>query len=359
MSSAAPLGEAVPFSYALLLGCGAPLALEAGATALVIAGRGSGGAGLHALAAVLAFGLTALHPQPEAARGNPAVAPSAAAPAPAGSVAAWCAAVLVLTLPVVGAALLAFVAWPSWRRRPESSGAALVEVALPDGSGDIDEPPLARAPEARPIRELLRDATSADERVRAVMALRHMDARRAVPLLKLAFSHPSEDVRLLAFAILERREKRLRAGIRALERRLAQLESRSRPLPCEQTRWRAQCHRRLAQYYWELCYGGFVSGDLEIEALERAARYALAADAEQGDAATALLLARIHLRQRKATEAWHCLERAELAGAHREAAYALRRFDEIPRLLRRMERPELCRPDLAEVAQFWTEPRLT
>jgi hypothetical protein len=357
MSSAAPLGEAVPFSYALLLGCGAPLALEAGATALVIAGRGSGGAGLHALAAVLAFGLTALHPQPEAARGNPAVAPSAAAPAPAGSVAAWCAAVLVLTLPVVGAALLAFVAWPSWRRRPESSGAALVEVALPDGSGDIDEPPLARAPEARPIRELLRDATSADERVRAVMALRHMDARRAVPLLRLAFSHESEDVRLLAFGILEQREKRLRARIELNQSRLASASSTS-GAGARPARW----HRRLARDHWELVYGGFVSGDLEPAVLAQARDHALAALGREPDARMAVLLARIYLRRRQPEAAETYLARAQRAGLPAasaapllaEAAFQRRRFGEIATILRSVQRGELRRPELEPVAEYWT-----
>jgi hypothetical protein len=330
----------------------APLALELLACAALGLGMGGTSVAIHVLATAL-VSLVTLRATPDGGRRRAALATAA----------------LAFTLPLVGAAIVVFVAWPTWTRRLEALPAGTIEISLPsvndDGDNDAEAPMPAR--EQRPIRELLGEAPGGISRVDAVMALRHMDARRAVPLLRLAFSHPSEDVRLLAFAILERREKRLRAGIRALERRLAQLESRSPRESCEQPRWRAQCHRRLAQSYWELCYGGFVGGALEIEALERAARHALSADAEQGDAATALLLARIHLRQRKAAEAWQCLERAELAGAHRgssvplfaEAAYALRRFDEIPRLLRRMERPELCRPDLAEVAQFWTEPRLT
>jgi hypothetical protein len=343
MSSTAPLSDAVPFSYALfssyavLLGYGAPLALDAGAAALVIAGRGSGGVGLHALAAVLAFGLTAhwLHPKREAA----------------GSFAAGSAAVLVLTLPVVGAALLAFVAWPSWRRRPESAGAALVEVALPDGSGDIDEPPLARAPEARPIRELLRDATSADERVRAVMALRHMDARRAVPLLRLAFSHESEDVRLLAFGILEQREKRLRSRIELNQSRLA--GDATRP-----ARW----HRRLARDHWELVYGGFVSGDLEPAVLAQARDHALAALEREPDARMGVLLARIYLRRRQPEAAEAYLARARRAGLPAasaapllaEAAFQRRRFGDIATILRGVQRGELRRPELEPVAEYWT-----
>jgi hypothetical protein len=360
-SDAAAVGDAARVSCAALLGYGAPLALDAGAAGLVSAGRGAGGAALHALAAVLAFGLTAhwLRPEPAAARRRPAVAASAAAPFPAvpGSVAAWSAAALVLTLPVVGAALLAFVAWPSWRRRPVSAGAALVEVALPDGSSDVEELRLARAPEARPIRELLRDATSPDQRVRAVMALRLMDARRAVPLLRLAFSHESEDVRLLAFGILEQREKRLRARIELNQARLA-----SASCPPSAGAGPARWHRRLARDHWELVYGGFVSGDLEPAVLAQARDHALAALAREPDARMAVLLARIYLRRRQPEAAEAYLARAQRAGLPAgsaapllaEAAFQRRRFGEIATILRGVQRAELRRPELEPVAEYWT-----
>jgi polysaccharide biosynthesis protein PelE len=281
--------------------------------------------------------------------------------------AALATAALVLALPLVGAAIVELVAWPTWERGGKTLPAGTIEIALPsvseDADGTTEAPPLEQ--EHRPIREVLSDSPPGAPRIDVVMALRNMEARRAVPLLKLALHHPSEDVRLLAFAIFERREKRLRTSIRALERRLAQLESRSPQSSAEHGGARARCHRRLAQHYWELCYGRFVNGDLEIDVLERAARHAQAAESLESDATTALLLARIHLRQRKAAEAWQYLERAERAGAHpgssvplfAEAAYALRRFEEIPRLLQRLQGSELCRPDLAEVAQFWTERR--
>jgi hypothetical protein len=326
-------------SIARLLGYGAPLALDAGAAALVLDGRALGGAGLHAVAVLLSFVLTRRW-----LRGRPA-----------GS-AALSAAVLVFSLPVVGAALLACVAWPSWSRRPDAAGAALVEVALPDGSGEVDDAAAPeRTPGARPIRELLRDAESPDERVRAVMALRHMDARRAVPLLRLAFNHDSEDIRLLAFGILEQREKRLRERLEQNERRLASAggDAGSRPV-----RW----HRRLARDHWELVYGGFVSGDLEPAVLAKARDHALVALAREPDAKMPLLLARIYLRRRQPDAARGYLEQAERAGLPAasaapllaEVAFQLRRFGEIPSILRGVQRAELRRPELDPVAEYWT-----
>lgn len=312
-----------------------PLLLDAGACALVLAGRGAAGVGVHVLAVLAAFFFTRRALRDRSAHG-----------------AAISAALFVLVLPAVGAAVLVLVAWPSWTRELDAGLSPLVEVALPDGS-ERDEPAPERAGRPRPIRELLRGADSAAERVRAVMALRHMDARRAVPLLRLAFSHESEDVRLLAFGILEQREKRLRTRIKQTEARLS-AATHGAAL--------ARGHRRLARDHWELVYAGFVSGDLEPVVLSHAERHAHQVLAMGSDAKMAVLLARIHLRRREPTQAWTWLERAEEAGLARanaaplfaEAAFLMRRFDEIPAILRGVPRAELRRPELEPVAEFWT-----
>jgi hypothetical protein len=322
------------------LGYGVPLVLDAAACALVIAGRGALGIGLHAVAAALGFLLTRL-----------ALRASGDRPA------AIAAAVLVLALPAVGAAILAFVAWPSWSRQRGAGAGTVIEVPLPDGSTDIEEPPaLELAPAARrPIRELLRCADSPAERVRAVMSLRHMDAKRAVPLLRQAFTHASEDVRLLAFGILEQREKRLRTRIERSESRLAGALGRDGVDGVQQ-------HRRLARDHWELVYGGFVSGDLEPVVLRKATEHARRVLVQEADATMAVLLARIHLRQKQPEQAWAYLERADRAGfapassapLFAEAAFQMRRFSAIPAILRAVPRAELRRAELEPVAEFWT-----
>jgi hypothetical protein len=76
----------------------------------------------------------------------------------------------------------------------------------------------------------------------------------------------------------------------------------------------------------------------------------------------AVLLARIHLRQKQPEQAWSYLERADRAGLARassaplfaEAAFQMRRFGEIPGILRGVPRAELRRPELEPVAEFWT-----
>jgi polysaccharide biosynthesis protein PelE len=323
-----------------LLAHGLPLALDALACALVIGGRVPAGALAHAGAAAAAYAITRRW-----------VSGSS------GTSAAATTALLTLCLPAVGAAILAFVAWPSFLRQRARVRAALVEVPLPDGSElRATQRPLFSSAPPRSIRQVLAESSSAEERVRAVMALRHMDARRAVPLLRQAFAHESEDVRLLAFAILERREKRLRARIQAAESRLGQATTE----PSERA---ARWHRRLGRDHWELVYGGFVSGDLEPVMLGKARDHLERAVALEPDPAALRLLGRIALRQRDPRGARAWLARAEEAGAPpatlapwlAEAAWQERRFAEVATILRSVPRAALRRPELDAVATFWTQ----
>lgn len=333
-----------------LLAHGLPLAIDALGCALVIAGHVPAGVLAHALAAVAAYGITRRW-VPGTNRG----------------LAAATAALLTFCLPAVGAAILAFVAWPSFLKDRARVRAAIVEVPLPDGSElRATQRPFSAAAPARSIQQVLRESSSAEERVRAVMALRHMDARRAVPLLRQAFAHESEDVRLLAFAILERREKRLRARIQAAESQLKRATSEPTTAPSERA---ARWHRRLGRDHWELVYGGFVSGDLEPAVLGKAREHLERAVALEPDPGLLGLLGRICLRQRDPAGARVWLARASEAGASparlapwlAEAAWQDRRFGEVATILRSVPRAALRRPELDAVASFWTryasEPR--
>jgi polysaccharide biosynthesis protein PelE len=323
-----------------LLAHGLPLALDAGACVLVVAGHALAGGAVHVLATAAAFGITRRW-----VGGDGGVSAAATA------------ALLVAFLPAVGTAILAFVAWPSLLRERTAARAAIVEVPLPeDGELGAERPLFAASTPTRSIRQVLRDAGPVEERVHAVMALRHMDARHAVPLLRQAFAHESEDVRLLAFAILERREKRLRGRIKTAESRLARAGAGPSERPA---RW----HRRLGRDHWELVYGGFVSGDLEPIVLDKARQHLECALELELDTELMRLLARIHLRQRAPERARPWLDRAERAGAPRatlapwlaEAAWQERRFGEVAAILRSVPRTALRRPELDAVAAFWTE----
>jgi hypothetical protein len=315
------------------------LSAEACAWASVLRGDAAGAAALHVTAALLAASTSSCWLRAGSARG-----------------AALTSAALTLALPGVGAALLACVVWPSWRRST-ARAAHVLEVALPDSFALRDEASASLRAPLRSIAQLLRDAESPQDRLRAVMALRHLEVARAVPLLRRAFSHPNEDIRLLSFAILARREKALRARLALGESRLASAE---RPGATDRRRI-ARLHRRLALDHWELVYAGFVSGDLELGVLDKARAHVTRALEIENDTSMALLCARIHLRCQQPEQAGAWLERAEAWGVVRassapllaEAAYQRRRFAEIPAILASVRRAELRRPGLEPLAAHW------
>jgi polysaccharide biosynthesis protein PelE len=198
-----------------------------------------------------------------------------------------------------------------------------------------------------------------EQRIRSVMALRRMDPKRAVPLLRIALGDRSEDVRLLAYAILERREKHIRARI---THALSELREEVGGDVSQTDSARVTRLRGLANDHWELVYAELSEGDGQKLNLEQAARWAEAALRVQFDGTTALLLARVRLKQYAAEDAWQLIVAAERAGVApgvcaplmAEAAFLMRKFDAIPRLLARVADDPMHPARLEPVARFWT-----
>jgi hypothetical protein len=152
----------------------------------------------------------------------------------------------------------------------------------------------------------LRFSRDPDARVRAVLATRRLDGARATPLLRAALRDHHEDVRLLAYALLEDRERHGDATIRRLLAALA-LAAPGR---------QAALHEQLANAYWELCYQGLVAGELEAFALARALEHldAAAGDLPERSGARWLLRGRVLLRQGGGAVARAALEESRRCG---------------------------------------------
>jgi len=267
--------------------------------------------------------------------------------------------VLVFTVPVLGALGVCLVVVPMWRARRDAVDDGVLELEMPSaGLGlSLDDHGARVAP--APIEVTLRSDGAAQKRVASVMALRRMDAQRAVPLLRVALCDPHEDVRLLAYAILERREKELRGRIERLQSDLESLADES-----DSAAQRAPLLKALAEQHWELAHAGFVSGDVEAHTLQAALRHGHASLLIAPDGSLALLLARVSLRRQNAPLALRYLRAADalgvataaLAPLYAEVAFLMRRFDAIGPLLAHAGGAPLARPRLDAVVQFWTEP---
>lgn len=312
---------------------------EIAATWAVVEGRGGVAFGAHACATLFAFRSVSLVLERE----EPATR----------RVCALAVALLVWSLPCGGALVFVWVLLPALRRLRAGAESPWLELDFPhDESGTFEPVPVW------PIEQLLRESSDVDVRFAAVQSLRTMDAVRAVPLLRLALRDTSEDVRLLAFAILDRREQ----GIRRLLADMLDARNTEEAKRAPSFARLAEIEAALAHGYWELCYADFAIGDAARRSLDSAARHAARALELSPRGATAVLLARIRLRLGQLEAVRDPLKKAEHLGVARavtaplfaELSFRERRFELVRPYLERVPRAHRAKPGLAPVSAFWT-----
>lgn len=111
---------------------------------------------------------------------------------------------------------------------------------------------------------LLDEALPADVRLKSLIALQSMPVRSAGPMLRRLLADPSDDIRLVAYGILDQQEKRISGAIAA---ELARLERATEPAA------RLAALRALAEQYWELVYTGLAQGDLRTFVIGEGLKY--------------------------------------------------------------------------------------
>ena len=123
-------------------------------------------------------------------------------------------------------------------------------------------------------------------RLRALVALQNISGRVATPLLRNVLTDPSEDIRLLAYGMLDNKQKHLHQAIHAESARYSQAPVDSRE--------RGEAARRLADLYWELVYQELAQGDLRTHALQQSLQFTtLALQSAESDAGLHMRHARL------------------------------------------------------------------
>lgn len=178
-------------------------------------------------------------------------------------------------------------------------------------------------------------------RMTALLAMQSMPARTVSPLLQGMLADPLDDIRLLAYGILDNREKALTQRI-LVER--PKLDRKLHPELNDTDRRRA--NKTLAELYSELIYEHLVTGDVYRNAADQADGFAIAAlDVDPDDASLWRLRGRLALDRRELDNADTMLQRAIDCGFPRErmlpylaeAAYLRRDFPRVRRLLGEMD----------------------
>ncbi|MFV3383949.1 HEAT repeat domain-containing protein [Pseudomonas sp. NY15364] len=201
------------------------------------------------------------------------------------------------------------------------------------------------------LQDVLRHARDPDQRLTAIFATRRMRSKEAIPILKLALRDPSDDVRLLAYSMLDQRESRINQRI---EHALADMENVS-------TDRKFALHAQLARWYWELAYVGLVQGSVLDHVLQQAWGHVTSALVGNASGELHLLAGRIAMEQGNLDEAMaqfdlsaHTgMDAVQLAPYRAEIAFLRQRYEEIPQMLATMPAELLQRPPFAALARYW------
>ncbi|CAM3659160.1 tetratricopeptide repeat protein [Paracidovorax anthurii] len=149
-------------------------------------------------------------------------------------------------------------------------------------------------------------------RMRAMVALQHVSGRIASPLLRTVLSDPSEDLRLLAYGMLDTLEKRINRTIDSELDALRRAETEEGSTPGTRT---LESAHRLSDLYWELVYQELVQGDLRTHAIKESLRYCeLVLGLQPGNAQLNLRRGRLLHAQGQTAEAGEAYARARELG---------------------------------------------
>lgn len=207
------------------------------------------------------------------------------------------------------------------------------------------------------LRQFLRnDRAPVDQRLRALVGLQNAPARFASPLLRDLLAASSEDLRLLAYGMLETREKHLNAEIHNWRVTLQAATAKGDDSA------RRAASRRLSALYWEMIYQELVQGDLRRHAAMESLRF-LEASLDEAEAGASLHLRHGRLlqeigRDEAAAQAYRAAITKGLPAPRvqpylAELAFARRDFSEVRRLLASLhDYPDQRR--LAPIVKFWS-----
>ena len=202
------------------------------------------------------------------------------------------------------------------------------------------------------LQDVLRHAPDPDQRLAALLATKRMPGKEAVPILKLALGDPSDDVRLLAYSMLDKQESDINLRIQIA---LGQLHGASAQAA-------GKLHGTLARWYWELAYLGLAQGSVLEHVLNQSNEHAEQA-LQAGEGGELFLLAgRIALELGDVQRAEVLLTKAQEDGMgaaqilpfHAELAFESGQYHEIPGLLASLPEKTRQRPPFADLVRSWT-----
>lgn len=202
---------------------------------------------------------------------------------------------------------------------------------------------------------VLRHSDDDAQRLHAVMATRQMPNRQAIPILNIALKDTADDVRLLAYSMLDGKEREISTRIKEISEDLSRAG----------TNERSDIQRRLAQQYWELAYLGLAQGEVLTHVLSEAEKYLRRSfKREPNNTGAHRLLGRVLMHQGRDGDAREAFARALELGLPQdvvspylaELAFRAHRFGEVRQHLKSISAMARERSPLAELTAWWLSP---
>lgn len=168
---------------------------------------------------------------------------------------------------------------------------------------DVIQPIYAQYGSGGASRHLLNEADVAVDRTKALFMLSQTGLSDINALMYQLLPDTSDEMRLLAFSILEEQESNITQKIEQLFSMLATDNLSANMV--------AQCKKNVALLYWELIYHHLISPEVEELILNKAQYYALAAlKSLKNDAALWVLLGKIYKHLKQYDKAEEALQKA-------------------------------------------------
>lgn len=231
----------------------------------------------------------------------------------------------------------------------------------------VDFPALPHQPStvaARPeygdgaLSAMLRYCPTPERRLAAVLAVRHLRDHNDAEVLRLALTDPVDDVRLLAYSILDRKEQGFSALLKSFITQLA---------TARDVGTRAKLQKRLAQTHLEMIKLGLAKGEVQTYLLSEGRRHIDAAlQVVPDDRESLFLLGSIALRQDDLDTAEKSFLKAQVMGMAlekvlpylAEVAFRQQRFSMVAHYLRAIDPLYFdTQPLLGSVAAHWLEEK--
>ena len=189
------------------------------------------------------------------------------------------------------------------------------------------------------------------KRLQAVYATLILKDQDAIPLLYKALGDPVDDIRLLAYALLDRKENYLSMRIKKNKQAFEKIKNYKNKKLCLQ----------IANDYWELVRLGLIQGEARNYILNMACKYIeLGLEHNPNDLELCFLHAQILLKLKDYQQAHKQFKKAENLGIdhkclliyYAEIAFYSRQYREVKQLMSTIVSPTAY-PQISAITQFW------